>query len=375
MGRGAGRSDHPPVAPLDVELWMWLAFVAFVAAMLALDLFVLHREAHEVSFREASVLSAVWVGLGLAFGVVILVFGGGQAGGEYFAGYLIEKALSVDNVFVFALIFAYFSVPAKYQHRVLFWGVVGALAMRAVFIALGAELLETYDFIVYLFGALLIATGVKMALHRTQEIHPERNPVLRLLRRRVAMTDRYHGQRFWVRRSALAPDEQPARGRALLGVWVATPLLAVLVMVETTDLIFAVDSIPAIFAITTDTFIVFTSNAFALLGLRALYFMLAGAMQRFVYLKTGLALILVFVGAKFIYGDLFGKVPITVSLPFIGLVVGVSIAASLWATRERGGGDRPTPDRHGGGAAPAAARTVGDPGAAEQASDQTPVPS
>jgi tellurite resistance protein TerC len=312
---------------------MWIAFVAFVAAMLALDLFVFHREAHEVSFREATIFSAMWVGLGLAFGVVVLVFGGSTAGGEYFAGYLIEKALSVDNVFVFALIFAYFSVPAKYQHRVLFWGVVGALVMRAIFIALGAELLETYDFIVYVFGALLIATGVKMALHRATEIHPERNPILRLLRKRVAITDTYHGQRFWIRRTQLAADEIPQRGRAVLGVWIATPLLAVLVMVETTDLIFAIDSIPAIFAITTDTFIVFTSNAFALLGLRALYFMLAGAMQRFVYLKAGLALILVFVGAKFIYGDLFGKVPVTVSLPFIALVVGASIGVSLWATR------------------------------------------
>jgi tellurite resistance protein TerC len=321
---------------LDVDLWMWLAFVAFVAVMLALDLFVFHRDAHEVSFREASAYSALWVGLGLAFGVVVLVFGGPTAGGEYFAGYLIEKALSVDNVFVFALVFAYFSVPAKYQHRVLFWGVVGALAMRAVFIAAGAELLETYDFVVYLFGALLIATGIRMALHRVEAVRPERNPVLRLLRRHLAITDRYHGQRFWVRRSRLAPGERPSHGRALFGVWVATPLLAVLVMVETTDLIFAVDSIPAIFAITTDTFIVFTSNAFALLGLRALYFMLAGAMRRFVYLKTGLAVILVFVGAKFIYGDLVGKVPIAVSLPFIAVVVSVSIGASLWVTRRDG---------------------------------------
>ncbi|NLT06101.1 MAG: TerC family protein [Solirubrobacterales bacterium] len=315
---------------------MWLAFVAFVAAMLALDLFVLHRHPHEVSFREATVVSSIWIGLGLGFGVVVLVFGGPTPGGEYFAGYLIEKALSVDNVFVFALIFGYFSVPAKYQHRVLFWGVIGALAMRGVFIALGAELLERYDFVVYFFGVLLIATGIRMATHHTEEIHPERNPILRLLRRRVAMTDRYHGHRFWLRASELEEGERPTGRRPLFGVWVATPLLAVLVMVETTDLIFAVDSIPAIFAITTDTFIVFTSNAFALLGLRALYFMLAGAIERFIYLKYGLSLILVFVGAKFIYSDLFGKVPITVSLPVIAVVVGGSIAASLWATRDRG---------------------------------------
>lgn len=318
---------------MDVELWMWMAFIGFVLAMLALDLFVFHRHAHEVSLREAAAFSGAWVSLGLGFGVLVLAFGGAQAGGEYFAGYLIEKALSVDNVFVFALIFGYFAVPPEYQHRVLFWGVIGALVLRGAFIAAGAELLETYDFIVYVFGALLIATGVRMALHRETEIHPERNPVLRMLRRRLAITDRYHGQRFWIRRSQLPAAERPRQGRALLGIWVATPLLAVLVLVETTDVIFAVDSIPAIFAITTDPFIVFTSNVFALLGLRALYFLLAGAMRRFVYLKPGLAAILVFVGAKFIYGDLFGKVPITVSLPFIALVVGGSIAASLWATR------------------------------------------
>ncbi|HEU4974179.1 MAG TPA: TerC family protein [Baekduia sp.] len=338
---------------LDVALWMWLAFVAFLVIMLALDLFVFHRHAHAVSFREATAFSALWIGLGLAFGLVVLIFGGSQAGGEYFAGYLIEKALSVDNVFVFALIFGWFAVPVEFQHRVLFWGVIGALALRAVFIAVGAELLETYDFFVYVFGVLLIATGVRMALHRDEEVHPERNPVLRLLRRRVAMTDRYHGQRFWIRRRELAADERPAHGRLLAGTWVATPLLAVLVVIETTDVIFAVDSIPAIFAITTDTFIVFTSNAFALLGLRALYFMLAGAMQRFIYLKTGLALILVFVGGKFIYGDLVGKVPITVSLPVIALVVAVSIGASLYATR--GGRGRDGDGDAGAGGAPGAA--------------------
>jgi tellurite resistance protein TerC len=317
---------------MDVGIEIWAAFVAFIAAMLALDLFVFHREAKEVSFREASLFSALWVSLGVGFGIVVLVAGGGQAGGEYFAGYLIEKALSVDNVFVFALIFTYFAVPARYQHRVLFWGVIGALLMRAVFIALGAELLETYDFIVYVFGALLIATGIRMALHRGHEVHPERNPAVRLLRRIVPITSEYSGQRFFVRATRLEPRDRPA-GRSLLGVWVATPLLAVLVAVESADLIFAVDSIPAIFAITTDTFIVFSSNAFALLGLRALYFMLAGAIQRFVYLQVGLSLILVFVGGKFIYGDLFGKVPIYVSLPFIAAVVAISIGASLIATR------------------------------------------
>jgi tellurite resistance protein TerC len=286
--------------------------------MLVLDLFVLHRDAKEISFREAAVLSAFWVALGLLFGILVWVWAGPTTAGEYYAGYVIEKALSVDNVFVFALIFAYFAVPAEYQYRVLFWGVVGALVLRVVFILVGAELLETYDWMVYVFGAFLIYTGIRMARHSNQEVHPERNPVLRLLRRVLPITDGYRGQKLLVRE----------RGKLM-----ATPLLAVLVAVETTDVVFAVDSIPAIFAITTNTFVVWTSNAFAILGLRALYFMLAGLMQRFVYLSLGLSVVLVFVGAKFIWSDLFGKVPIWVSLPFIATVVAVSVAASLWKTR------------------------------------------
>jgi tellurite resistance protein TerC len=299
-------------------VWAWVAFGAFVLAMLVLDLFVLHRDAKEISFREAAVLSAFWVALGLLFGILVWAWAGPTTAGEYYAGYVIEKALSVDNVFVFALIFSYFAVPAEYQYRVLFWGVVGALVLRVVFILVGAELLETYDWMVYVFGAFLIYTGVRMARHSNQEVHPERNPVLRLLRRVLPITDGYRGQKLLVRE----------RGKLM-----ATPLLAVLVAVETTDVVFAVDSIPAIFAITTDTFVVWTSNAFAILGLRALYFMLAGLMQRFVYLSLGLSVVLVFVGAKFIWGDLFGKVPIWVSLPFIATVVAVSVAASLWKTR------------------------------------------
>jgi tellurite resistance protein TerC len=299
-------------------VWAWVAFGAFVLAMLVLDLFVLHRDAKEISFREAAVLSAFWVALGILFGILVWVWAGPTTAGEYYAGYVIEKALSVDNVFVFALIFSYFAVPAEYQYRVLFWGVVGALVLRVVFILVGAELLETYDWMVYVFGAFLIYTGIRMARHSNQEVHPERNPVLRLLRRVLPITDGYRGQKLLVRE----------RGKLM-----ATPLLAVLVAVETTDVVFAVDSIPAIFAITTDTFVVWTSNAFAILGLRALYFMLAGLMQRFVYLSLGLSVVLVFVGAKFIWSDLFGKVPIWVSLPFIATVVAVSVAASLWKTR------------------------------------------
>ncbi|CAA9454818.1 MAG: Integral membrane protein TerC [uncultured Rubrobacteraceae bacterium] len=304
-------------------VWAWVGFGAFILLMLVLDLFVLHRNAKEISFREAAILSAFWVAVALLFGIVVWIWAGPTVAGEYYAGYVIEKALSVDNVFVFALIFAYFAVPMQYQYRVLVWGVIGALVLRVIFILIGAELLETYDWMVYLFGAFLIYTGIRMARHSNQEVHPERNPVLRLLRRILPMTDGYRGQKLLVR-------EGPGRGRLM-----ATPLLAVLIAVETTDVVFAVDSIPAIFAITTNTFVVWTSNAFAILGLRALYFMLAGLMQRFVYLSLGLSLVLVFVGAKFIWSDLFGKVPIWVSLPFIATVVAVSIAASLWKTRAK----------------------------------------
>lgn len=299
-------------------IWAWFVFSAFILLMLALDLFVLHRDAKEISFREAALFSAFWVALALLFGVFVWAWAGPTSAGEYFAGYVIEKALSVDNVFVFALIFSYFAVPVQYQYRVLFWGVVGALVLRAIFILVGAELLERYDWMVYVFGAFLIYTGVRMAFHSNEEVHPERNPVLKLLRRLLPMTSGYRGQRFLVREK---------------GVLMATPLLAVLIAVETTDVIFAVDSIPAIFAITTDTFVVWTSNAFAILGLRALYFMLAGLIKRFVYLSVGLSIILVFVGVKFMISDLVGKVPIWVSLPFIAVVVTVSIAASLWNTR------------------------------------------
>ena len=299
-------------------VWACVVFGAFILLMLALDLFVLHRNAREISFREAAVLSAFWVALALLFGILVWIWAGPTTAGEYYAGYITEKALSVDNVFVFALIFTYFAVPVQYQYRVLFWGVVGALALRAVFILIGAELLETYDWMVYLFGAFLIYTGIRMARHSNREVRPERNPVLRLLRRILPMTDGYRGQKLLVRE----------RGKLM-----ATPLLAVLIAVETTDVVFAVDSIPAIFAITTNSFVVWTSNAFAILGLRALYFMLAGLMQRFVYLSLGLSVVLVFVGAKFIWSDLFGKVPIWVSLPFIATVVAVSISASLWKAR------------------------------------------
>jgi tellurite resistance protein TerC len=298
---------------MDVPLYVWAATLGAIGAMLALDLLVFHRDAHEVSMREAALTSAMWVALGVLFGVGVWVVAGGEHAGEYFAGYLIEKSLSVDNIFVFALIFGYFAVPGKYQHRVLFWGVVGALVMRAGFIAAGATLLDRFSWTVYVFGAFLVVTGVRMARRRDEHVDPARNPILRLLRRRVAMTDGYEGQRFFVRRP----------GRLL-----ATPLLAVLVVVETTDVVFAVDSIPAIFAVTDETFLVFTSNAFAILGLRALYFLLAGMISRFAYLRIGLAAVLAFVGVKLLLTHVL-HLPVWLSLGVIAALLGTALVASL----------------------------------------------
>jgi len=302
-----------------VETWAWVVVVAFILGLLAVDLLVFHRDAHAVTTREAAAWSAVWITLGIAFAGVVWVTLGGVAAGEYFGGYLIEKSLSVDNIFVFALLFSYFRVPPAYQHRVLFWGVLGALLLRAVFIAAGAALIENFHWTLYLFGGFLVITGVKMARHGKTEVHPDRNPVLRLVHRLMPMTPDYQGQRFVVRWA---------------GRRVATPLLAVLVVVETTDLLFAVDSIPAVFAVTTDPFLVFTSNAFAILGLRALYFLLAGMVERFVHLRLGLAAVLVFVGAKMLVTDLY-KVPIWGSLAVIALLIGTSIATSLGTAEVR----------------------------------------
>jgi TerC family integral membrane protein len=302
---------------MDVPIWAWAGVVALILAMLAVDLFVFHRDAHAVSLREAAVTSVVWVALGLGFAVVVAMAWGGSAAGEYLAGYLIEKSLSVDNLFVFALLLGYFAVPAEYQHRVLFWGVLGALIFRAVFIAAGAALLENLHWTIYVFGGFLLFTGVRMARHRSDEVQPERNPILRAVRRIVPLTSEYHGQRFFVRDGVKR---------------YATPMLAVLVAVETTDLLFAVDSIPAIFAVTDEPFLIFTSNAFAILGLRALYFLLAGMMNRFVFLKIGLAAVLVFVGAKMLLTDVL-PVPVWASLLAIGLVLATSVIASLRATR------------------------------------------
>jgi tellurite resistance protein TerC len=303
----------------ETSLWLWAGFNLFVLAMLALDLGVFHRKAHAVSLKEATLWSAVWITLALAFNASIWYFSGPDAGVQFLTGYLIEKSLSVDNIFVIALIFSYFAVPAIHQHRVLFWGILGALVMRAVFILAGAALLEAFHWIIYVFGAFLILTGLKMALVRDTEIHPENNPVLRLVRRLVPVTPDYRAGHFFIRET----------GR----LW-ATPLFLVLVLVETTDLIFAVDSIPAIFAVTTDPFLVYTSNIFAILGLRSLYFLLAGVMQKFIYLKLGLSAILMFVGTKMAIMDLY-KIPSTVSLLVVAALLALAIGASLWKTRRR----------------------------------------
>jgi tellurite resistance protein TerC len=298
---------------------LWVGFTTFVVAMLALDLGVFHRKAHEVEFKEALTWSVVWVGLALIFNVAVWNWFGPTKGLEFTTGYLIEKALSVDNIFVFLVIFSYFAVPKEHQHRVLFWGILGALVMRAVFIFAGAALLEAFHWVIYLFGGILIVTGVKMLVQRNAEIKPQNNPVFKLFQRFVPSVPEYHGAKFWVKKGT---------------TWFATPLLAVLVAVEATDLVFAVDSIPAVFAVTKDPFIVYTSNIFAILGLRAMYFLLAGVMDRFRYLKVGLASVLVFVGFKMCIVEVY-KIPVGVSLGVVAGILALSIVASLIASRPR----------------------------------------
>ena len=295
------------------NLFSWVIFNIFVLGMLALDLLVFHRKAHAVSLREALSWSAVWIALALIFNVGIYYLWGSEKALEFLAGYLIEKSLSVDNIFVFIMIFSYFAVPAIYQHRILFWGILGALIMRAIFIAAGAALLSAFHWIIYIFGGFLIITGIKMFFAGEEKIEPEKNPAVLLLRRFMPITNEFHGQRFFVR-----IDQR---------LW-ATPLFVVLVVIETTDVIFAVDSIPAIFAITMDPFIVYTSNIFAILGLRALYFLLAGIMDMFRYLKVGLSFVLCFVGVKMMLVD-FYKIPIGVSLGVVAGILAISILASL----------------------------------------------
>jgi tellurite resistance protein TerC len=301
---------------MNVELWMWLSVLGLILVMLLVDLFA-HRKAHEIAAKEAALWSIFWVTTGVAFGAWIWSNFGAEFGQQYFAGFLIEKSLAVDNVFIWAIIFASFAVPRKYQHRVLFLGVLGALVFRGIFIAAGAAILENFAWVLYLFAAFLILTGVQMLRKRSEHDDPSKSAFYRWFSRVVPSTNEYHGQKLTVR---------------INGALVATPLLMVLVLIEFTDIIFAVDSIPAIFAVTSEPFLVFTANAFAILGLRAMYFLLADMMHRFVYLKLGLALVLIWVGIKMGLHD-FVKIPTGISLGVIVLILTVAIVASFRKTK------------------------------------------
>lgn len=298
-------------------LWLWVVFNLFVLLMLALDLGVFNRRAHAISLREATFWSVLWVVVALLFNAGLWYWYGTKVATEFFTGYLIERALSIDNIFVFAVLFKYFAVEPRYQHRVLFWGILGALIMRGLMIWLGVELIQRFEWILYVFGVFLVLTGVKMLVEKDTEVHPEHNPVLRLARRWLPVTKEYEGEKFFIRRGGLY----------------ATPLFLVLVMVETTDVAFALDSIPAIFGITRDPFIIYTSNVFAILGLRAFYFLLAGAIPYFRYLGIGLSLVLMFIGVKMLIVK-WVHLPLGLSLGVVGATLAMSVAASLLATRK-----------------------------------------
>jgi tellurite resistance protein TerC len=301
----------------DTPPELWIGFAIGVVALLLLDLLVFHRDAHEVSFREAAISSTIWIALGLVFGLIVWHFLGGTAATQYYTGYLIEKSLSVDNVFVWAVIFTYLSIPSRYQHRVLFWGIFGALTLRILFVLGGVVLLERLDWLLFVFGGFLILTAIRMARHH--EADPEHNPLLKLLRRVLRVTPVLHGQKLFAR-----VDHR---------LW-ATPLFVALVLIEATDVLFAVDSVPAILAISRDPFVVISSNAMAILGLRALYFLLVGAQDRLVYLNKGLAVILAFVGAKMLLSRVY-HIPALVSLVVIGVILIVTVVASLRTTARR----------------------------------------
>lgn len=303
---------------MEINIWFWVVFNAFVLLMLALDLGVFHKKLHVVSVKEALVWSGVWIFLALCFnGFIYYMFGETKAL-EYFTGYVIEKALSVDNIFVFVIIFSYFHIPAIYQHKVLFWGIIGALIMRVIFIFAGVALLEKFHWTIYIFGAILIFTGIKMLFDKDKKLEPDKNPVIKFFKKIIPTTNELHGDKFFIKQNQKN---------------YATPLFAVLIMIEITDLIFAVDSIPAILAVTQDHFIVYTSNVFAILGLRSLYFALANIIERFKYLAVGLAFILVFVGIKMVIAD-FYKIPIHYSLIVIISVLIISIVISLIKTKK-----------------------------------------
>jgi tellurite resistance protein TerC len=295
------------------SLYLWIGFTVFVIIMLLIDLMVFNRKPHKITIKESLIWTGIWIALSCVFGAGVYWFMGGEIATDYFAGYLIEKSLSMDNIFVFILIFNYFSVPPKYQHEVLFWGIFGALVFRFLFIFAGAALLEQFHWVVYIFGVFLIYTAYKLAVETNKEVNPEDNPIVKWTRKYFSVSDEYHEDHFFIRHK---------------GKLMATPLFIVLVMVETTDIVFALDSVPAILAITTDEFIVFSSNAFAILGLRALYFALDGVMNKFRHLHYGLAAILGFVGIKFLISNWY-HIPTYITLIFIILAFAVSIAASL----------------------------------------------
>jgi tellurite resistance protein TerC len=306
--------------PQEHMTLFWIGFNTFVVVMLLLDLFVFHRHSHVIGFKEALRWSAFWIGLAMAFAVLVYFWRGTHDALTFLTGYLIEESLSVDNLFVFLVIFAYFRVPREFEYKVLFWGIIGALVMRLVFIFAGVALINRFHWIIYVFGAFLVYTGIKLFRQSETEVHPEHNPLLKLLRRIIPITKDYHGDKFFVMEN----------GRRM-----ATPLLAVLVVVESTDVLFAADSIPAILAITTDTFIVYTSNVFAILGLRSLYFALAGLMGIFHYLHYGLSVILIFIGTKMLISS-YVKIPIWVALGVVVGVLAISVVASLMNPKKEG---------------------------------------
>lgn len=299
---------------MNSTTWLWVGFSVFILLMLSLDLGLLNRRAHAIKYREAATWSAVWVTLAMIFAGLVFWYQGSVRGLEFLTGYLIELSLSVDNLFVFLLIFSYFKVPAKYQHRVLFWGVMGALVMRLTMIFVGAALINRFHWIIYIFGAFLVYTGIKMFKQEELDINPEDNPAVKFVTRYIPITRHYDEQKFFTRQN---------------GRLTGTLLLLVLVIVEVTDLVFAVDSIPAIFAITTNTFIVYTSNVFAILGLRSMYFLLAGVVEKFQYLRMGLAIVLTFIGTKMLVVAVGVHIPIWASLIFVAVVLLSSVAASL----------------------------------------------
>jgi tellurite resistance protein TerC len=310
--------DTTKFADIDVAAWQWGVFLGLVVVLLLADLLILHRKPHTIPFKEAAIESAVWIAIGLGFGFLVLHWFGSSAAGEYWSGYLIEQSLSIDNVFVWAVILSFFAVPSKYQFRVLFWGIFGALVLRALFIFAGVALIEAFSFVLYIFGAFLLYTAWKIAFHDETEVDPENNIALRILRRIIPSTTEYDGQKLFTRKD---------------GKRLATPLLAVLIMVETTDVVFAVDSIPAILAVARDQYIVFSSNAFAILGLRSLYFLLSGMAGRFRYLNMGLGVILAFVGVKMLLTDVY-HFPTPVALGVIIGTLAVSVVFSLRAERK-----------------------------------------